>query len=339
MKETSKIMVLCDTEEEYAQLMTEFLKKHKNLPWELRTYTNVKDLLREERGDAELLVVAESDYEEDVGRLNTGRLVILNESGLMRWDNVFYVDKYQEAEEVLKSLLAIYVELAGVQLPGLPKDCRTVFVGNYSPVRRCRQTSFALTMSQLLSQKYRTLYLNFEHYAGLEELLPEAQTMDLADLLYFLSAETDKFKLRLQTIVKHKGDLEYVPPMKSGQNLLTISPTEWLTLLQKLEELGEYEYVVLDLSESMQGLFEILRLCKRVYTLTGEDRVARSKLLQYEHLLSLYEYEDVLEKTKQLNLKHIRRLPEELEQLTKGDLAKLVKGLICELESNEKEGK
>ena len=30
-------MALCDTEEEYAQLMTEFLRKHKDLPWELHT--------------------------------------------------------------------------------------------------------------------------------------------------------------------------------------------------------------------------------------------------------------------------------------------------------------
>lgn len=338
MRETSKVMVLCDTEEEYAGLMTEFLKKHKNLPWELHTYTNVKDMLREEKEEAELLVVAESDYGEEVRRLGAGRLVVLNESGLMKWENVSYVDKYQEAEEVLKALLAIYVEIADVQLPGLAKNCKTVFIGNYSPVRRCRQTSFALTMSQLLAQKHRTLYLNFEHYAGLEELLPTPRTMDLADLLYFLNVERDKFRLRLQTIVKHKGELEYVPPMKSGQNLLTIAPSEWLALLQKLEELGEYEYVILDLSESMQGLFEILRLCKRIYTMTGEDRIARSKLLQYEHLLALYEYEDVLDKTKRLSLKHIRRLPEELEQLTKGDLAELVKGLIRELESDgEKE--
>ena len=46
MKEkNSKVMVLCDTEEEYAQLMTEFMKKQRNLPWELHTYTNVDTLL------------------------------------------------------------------------------------------------------------------------------------------------------------------------------------------------------------------------------------------------------------------------------------------------------
>ncbi len=332
MREASKVMVLCDTEEEYARLMTDFLKKHKNLPWELRTYTD-RELLLREKGTVDLLVVAESDYGEDMQRLSISSPVILNESGLKKWEDVLYVDKYQEAEAVLKMLLAIYVESADMQLPGLGGDYKTVFIGNYSPVRRCRQTSFALTMGQILAGEHRTLYLNFEHYAGLEELMPQGQNMDLADLLYFLNSEKDKFKLRLQTIVKHVGELDYVPPMRSGQNLLTVTGAEWLTLLQKLEELGEYEYVILDLGESMQGLFDILRLCKRVYTMTAGDRIAKSKLLQYEQLLAMYEYEDVLDKIRHLSLKHIRKIPEELEQMTKGDLANLVKELIRELES------
>ena len=172
------------------------------------------------------------------------------------------------------------------------------------------------------------LYLNFEHYAGIAELLPDMQTLDLADLLYFLNADKDKFLLRMQTICRHVGNLDYIPPMKSGQNLLTITAAEWTKLLQKIEELGGYEYVILDLSESMQGLFDILRMCKRIFTLTREDRIAKSKLLQYEQLLSLCEYGDILDKTKRLNLSHIQRLPEELEQLTRGDLAELVNDLL-----------
>lgn len=332
MKEKDeKVMVLCDTEEEYAQQMSEFLKKHKSLPWELHTYTSVEDLLREEKGPVSMLVVAESAYRDEVRALMPKRLVVLSESGVLRWEKLAYVDKYQEAEEVLKCLIGIYMEIADVQLPRLQKSCRTVFIGNYSPVRRCMQTSFCLAMSQILAREHPTLYLNFEHYAGIGELLPDMQTLDMADLLYFLNADKDKFRLRMQTMLKRKGGLAYIPPMKAGQNLLAITGAEWLGLLQKIEELGEYEYVVLDLSESMQGLFEILRLCTRVYTLTREDRAAKSKLLQYEQVLALYEYEDVLEKTRRLSVSHIRRLPGELEQLTKGDLAELARKQIREL--------
>lgn len=328
MKEGEEVMVLCDPEEEYAQLMTEFLKKHKELPWKIRTYTSVDDLLHTEKAAVGLLVVSETAYSEELQSIQTPRIIVLNESGVVRWENVCYVDKYQQADEVVREILQLYIEVADKCPPRLRRKTDTVFLGNYSPVHRCMQTSFALTMSQLLAREHSVLYLNFEHYAGIAELLPDMQTLDMADLLYFLNAEKDKFLLRMQTICRHVGNLDYIPPMKSGQNLLTITAAEWMKLLQKIEELGGYEYVILDLSESMQGLLDILRMCKKIFTLTRDDRIAKSKLLQYEQLLSLCEYGDVLDKTRRLNLSHIQRLPEELEQLTRGDLAELVSDLL-----------
>ncbi len=330
-----KVMVLCDPEEEYAQMMSEYLKKRKNLPWKLHTYTDVEELFKGEQEGVEMLVVAESAFCQSMQSLSPKRLIVLNESGIMKWEDVIYVDKYQEAGEVLKQLLGFYMEVADVQLPMMRRDRKTVFIGTYTPVRRCMQTSFAVTMSMLLAKEHSTLYLNFEHYAGIGELLPDMQTQDLADLLYFLNAQKDKFRLRLQTMLKHEGSLAFIPPMKSGQNLLSITEGEWLGLLQKIEEMEEYEYVVLDLGESMQGLFEILRLCKRIYTLTKDDRTAQGKLRQYEQVLGLYGYGDILNRTKRLSLSHIRSLPEEMGLLTKGDLAEVVKGLLEDLEADE----
>lgn len=330
MNEKRKIMALCDTEEEYAQLFTDFLRKNRNLPWDVHTYTSVEDLLREEKEGFELLAVAESAYCEELQMLCPLRLVVLSESGMLRWENMLYVDKYQPAEEVLRFLLQIYAEVADSNLPLLRKNYNTVFIGNYSPVRRCMQTSFALAFSQLLSEKHTTLYLNFEYCAGIGELLPDLQTMDMADLLYFLSAEKEKFRLRMQTIRRKLGKLDYIPPMKSGQNLLTIRPAEWLELLQKIEEMGEYEYVILDLSESVQGLHEILRMCQKIFTLAEDDRIAKSKLFQYEQLLAMQEYKDVLERTRRLEPPRIRRIPEGLEQLTHGEFADWVKKILEE---------
>ncbi len=328
----NSILVLCDTEEEYAQLMTDFLKEHKNIPWQIHTYTDTGKLFKEEAKEKiNILVVAESAYSEEFKRLQPERIVVLNESGVIRWNDVRNINKYQQAENVLRELLEIFTEIAKDQLPRLIKNSNTRFVGIYSPVRRCLQTSYALTMAQLLAEEHRTLYLNFEHYAGITELLPDMQTRDMADLLYFLSCQQDKFRLRMQTILMHKGKLDYVPPMRAGQNLLTVTGAEWLSLLQRIEEFGEYEYIILDLSESMQGLFDILRLCVRVFTLTKDDRLSRSKITQYEQLLQLYDYADILIKTRKCVLPQIRRLPEDLEQLTRGELAELVRMQIKDI--------
>lgn len=207
MREQSKdILVLCDAEEEYARLMTDFLKLHKDLPWEIHTYTD-RNLLWEGERKAEIamLVVAESIYEETLQELQPRCMVILNESGVLRWGQIQNINKYQQADYVLKALLEVYMEIAEVGLPRLMSEGDTKFIGMYSLVRRCLQTTFALTMSQMLAEKHRTLYLNFEHYAGITEILPDMQTRDLADLLYFLNSEEDRFRLRIQTMIQKKG--------------------------------------------------------------------------------------------------------------------------------------
>ncbi len=323
-----RILALCDTEEEYAQLMTEFLRKNRELPWKIHTYTSVPEMVREEKRDLELLVISEAAYCEEAQRIEALGTVVLSESGVLRWENVFYVNKYQKAEEVLREILQIYLEIAGTRLPKLRNNLNITLIGNYSPVHCCLQTSFALTMGQILAKEHPTLYLNFEYCAGLAQLRSDMQSADMADLLYFLAADKEKFRLKLQSVRRRIGNMDYIPPMKAGGNLLTVDIAQWMDLLRRIEDMGEYEYVILDLSESMQGLFEVLRMCRIVFTLTKEERIAQSKLLQYEQLLSLCEYGDVLEKTRRLKIPHIQRLPEDLEQLTRGDLAALVQDLL-----------
>ena len=53
------VLALCDAEEEYAGLMTEYMEKQKNLPWHVRTYTDVKKMMEAER-EADIMLVAES---------------------------------------------------------------------------------------------------------------------------------------------------------------------------------------------------------------------------------------------------------------------------------------
>ncbi len=326
------VLVLCDTEEEYAQLMSDFLKGNHNMPWEIHTYTNIDTLLLEERDqNIRMLVVAETAYSKELEQLNAEKCVILNESGVIKWDKLSNINKYQQADNVQRELLEIYTELTQEPLPFLKGRGTTKFVGMYSPVKRCLQTSFALTMAQLLAQEHRTLYLNLEHYAGITELVPDVQTRDMADLLYFLTAKQDKFCLRMKTMIQKQGCLDYIPPMKAGSNLLLITSGEWQQLLHKIEELNEYEYVILDLSDSVQGLFDILRMCCKVFTLTKADHLSQCKLMQYEQVLQLYEYEDVLGKTNKCEIPKINRLPEDIEQLTKSELAKYAAFQIKEL--------
>ena len=99
--------------------------------------------------------------------------------------------------------------------------------------------------------------------------------------------------------------------------------------------MGEYDFIVMDLSECMQGLFDVLRICQRVYTITVEDKAGCAKLTQYEKLLEQYSYEDVLEKTLKCSMPKIRRLPTDLEYYDRGELAEFVMEQIMDLEPED----
>lgn len=317
------VLVFCDPEEDYAQRMCDYMRKDKLFPWSVKVYTHTSQLLESvKERQADMLVVSERIYQEELQKLCAGKTVILNETGTVRWEKVNNVDKYQEAGKVLQQLM----ELGDVPSPGLGRETGAKLIGLYSPVRRCLQTSFGLCYGKLLARKGKTLYLSFEQYCGMEELRGNSG-MDITSLLYYLGEE-GQFVTKAKGAIRQSGDMDYVEAVVNGQNLLYISCGEWKALLRKLTTLLGYEYIILDLSESVQGLFEILRMCERVYTLAKDDPIAKRKIDQYEQLLSAVEYQDVREKMSIYRLPLFRNIPLSMEQATKGDLADYVRQLV-----------
>ncbi|MBQ9142119.1 MAG: hypothetical protein IJX63_10060 [Lachnospiraceae bacterium] len=321
-----KLLVLCDPEEDYAQHMADFLRRKKESVWEIVAFTRPEELLKLEE-EIEILIISEAAYDTFVHELPAKLKILLNESGIVQENELVNIDKYQEAEKVRLAILECYMKLEREFFPRLGGDSCTKLIGMFSPVRRCLQTTFALTYGQLLAEKYRTLYISFEHYNGIEEW-QDCMRQDLSALLYYQQSEGTEFGLHIQTIVQRIGNLEYVAPIVNGDNLLYITMQEWQNLLKGLMEYGRYEYIILDLSESMQGLFEILRMCTKVYTIVQEDVKAQCKLNQYEQLLASQEYEDVRNKTAKCRLPVFRKLPESVEQYSKGELAEYIKGML-----------
>ena len=262
---------------------------------------------------------------EELPKYPVKQLVLLNESGCMRFSEVMNIDKYQEADNVKKELFKLYVGQQEVIYPALGRSSPAVCIGFYSPVRRCLQTGTAIAYSQVLSEKKRVLYLNFENFAHFTESMEEEAGADLTSLLYYVDAPKDEFALHLRAIRKNVGNWDYIPPMCNGENLSVTEAGDWVKLVAKCRTLKAYDLIVLDLNDSMQGVFEVLRQCDRIYTITKTDRAARKKQERYEYLVKKKMYDDILQKTKKLQIPAMSRLPEELEDYSRGELAEYVR--------------
>ena len=282
------------------------------------------------QNEATVLLVSQPLYERYGGEWEAGRRIILSE-GRDGPPGEQWIDKYQSVEAVVRKVLELASD-AGLLPPAARAGGREgmKLIGVYSPVGRCLQTTFSFTLGQLLARKHRVLYLNFECFSGFGKMLRKEFQAELSDLIYFLHNRDGRFPYRLESMTQKLNGLDYIPPAFSCLDLQRVEKEEWLALLDELGQSGLYEYVILDLSEVINGLFDILKLCSRVYTIVRDDGFAAAKQEQYEALLTCLDHEDILENTKKCRLPLFRQLPQGLEGLTRGELADLVRGLIEE---------
>ncbi len=329
-----KIMAICDTEEGYAFRMAEYILEKVKLPYTLHLFTAVEELKKfAGREEIEILLIAENAWRmirEEFVRSQVAQMFVLQESEQAEQDEICRIDKYQSPEKVVQKILDVMADKGEWKDYPQATDTEVKMIGIYSPVKRCLQTSFALTLGQLLAKEHRTLYLNFEMYSGLGELLRREYQTDILDLMYYFQNAREKLALRLPAMIQSAGGLDYIPPMQYALGIREVPGEQWLALCRDMVVIGEYEYLILDLDDGIDGLFDLLKNCQKIYTITRDDPFAMAKLRQYEQMLQFGELEEITEKTVKCRFPIFKHLPESLEMMTHGELAGYVKSIIQE---------
>lgn len=325
-----KMLAVCDTEAEYTRRFCDYVSKKGGYPFEVAAFTSKEKLCRFcEEENVDILLVSESVYDLSLKEIVKGDVILLSDEE-NREEGAEHIYKYQPCETVLREVMCYYAKRRPEALLEAARYGRMRMIGLYTPVHRCMQTTFAVTLGEILAKEHKVLYLNFESFSGLEKRLDREFMTDMSDLIYYVSNAREALFYKLKGMVETIQNLDYIPPVFSYMDLGRILPEQWFAMLKELEKLTDYEYLILDLSDSMQGLFDILRMCEKVFTLVREDDAALSKLYQYEKLLERADYADVLEKTSRYKLPLIRNVPFDISQLTYGELADYVRKLVKE---------
>ena len=139
--------------------------------------------------------------------------------------------------------------------------------------------------------------MNLEEYFGYGGIFTQADGGNLGDVLYYTRQENSNFGLRLGMLVRKMDELNYIPPMPVSLDLKEVLWEEWEVLLKQIVEDSVYEVILLDVGECVQGLFQMLDLCDRIYMPILEDSISQGKLRQYEENLKTLQLERLSEKT------------------------------------------
>lgn len=330
-----KIMAICELEEAYAFRMAEFITQKVSIPYTLHLFTETEGLENfMEKHDISVLLIGESAVRQLKIRPEIQNIFVLWEGGERLDEDYQYIDKYQKPKEIIREVAEHITELEGwdgTQGDGrMERRPKLKMVGIYSPVRRCLQTSFAVTMGQLLAREHKVLYLNFECCSGFDRMLRRDFQADMMDVLYYFKCAREKLSLKLPSMVQNINGLDFIPPGQSGFDMQNITGEQWLELLRVIERISDYEYLLLDLTDGMNGLFELLAHCCKIYTITKDDGFAMAKISQYEQILQMNELDEIADKTVKCRFPLFEKLPPDLNLMTHGELAGYVKAIIRE---------
>lgn len=322
-----RILAIFDSEENYAYRLMEFISEKTNLPFEIYVFT-VEDKFYScaHTKDIECLLISESVYKKEVETLKIPHIIILSENGENLSKTLHHINKYQSCENIFHEVMEYYTD----QSEAVPAALRTRkrkmrIVGIYTPIGRCLQTTFSLTLGQMLAKNYKTLYLNFEIYSGFARMLSRSFDSDISDLIYYFSCAREKLAYRMESMVETVNGLDFIPPAEIYQNLAGIRGSQWIDLFQEIEKTSEYECLLLDLTDGIMDLWEVLKECDNIYTIYREDGIAMAKIEQYEKALEHMNCKDITARTIRWKLPVFKQLPLHFDELTYGELAGFIK--------------
>lgn len=326
-----KQVAICDTNAEFAHKLQEYWKESGGIPCRVEFYTDPDKFLEYvSRQHPYACVIsedltAEDNYGKELAKYSE-RVMILCEDREGLPEGRIY--RYQNGDALARQLN----ELAGLGNGGTSgtAERQTKLIGVYTPIGRCLQTSFTLVLGQMLASKHKVLYLNFECFSGFSQMMQRNFNADMADLLYFLKNLSQDFSQQFVNMKQSINGLDFIPPAFSYIDISQVLPGDWEHFFDELGKQGEYDYILLDLTDYVQGLYQILRSCSHVYTITRNDGMALAKIAHYEDVLKELSYEDVLEKTKKCSFPIYRQLPVSMDDLIHSELADYVRRILRE---------
>ena len=321
-----RTLAICDPEQAYACRLMDALSRREDFPFEVLAFTGAERLQDSlARKPVQILLIAQGLFREEMKGW-VRHVILLQEEENSPVQELPCVSKYSSVLRIAKKVTETAMQTEG--LPFLQTAGKTCVYGFYTPVGRSLQTTLALTMGQLLAAHKRVLYLNFECCAGLTGMLgKQADHTEFASLLYYLQESKEQFLGRLYQAAECINGMDFILPASCGYDLYGIGREEWRRLLDLLDD-GQYDVILLDLSDGVQGLFDVLRRCTRIYTIVREDGFAAAKLSQYRETLERTDYSDVWERSKKLKLPFFCQLPKDIGTLSSGELAEYTKKVL-----------
>ena len=306
-----KNLVICDREFRYANNLAMNIARDSNWAVRVCVCTGIEHALNfRKTNDVHILIVDESyPYSERQSVMAEQTFVLCKGQVADLGKEECEIGKFRCADDIIKDIFEIYTEHTEENLMSLGRKRGAKLIAVYSPIHRIGKTTFARAIGREYAKQWQTLYINMEEYPALGE--KDEEGINLGDLLYYAKQGSSNFAAKIRAGAKTVDGMDYLLPIPVLLDLKEISCEEWELLLEQIVKNSAYERIVLDLGESIQGLFRILEMCNRVYMPILRDPVSEQKVKCYDRNVEYLKLEKLPKIT------HRFAMPENIEEYAK----------------------
>lgn len=335
-------IVICDAQEEYSENLFKILMRRYSGKYQFHIFHDPEKLrIFSQNMSIQILLVSEGYGEELIQGIKAEKIFVISEDERICKEDGRYIFRYQSAGNIMDRLLSqekmyqnslpengllqkdtsqkreLRERVSRESIPGRKERPRIRdepvikgILGIYSPVHRIGKTKYALRIGSQIAARVHCLYLNLEGCSGGSFYFPEKEGCDMGDLLYCVRQDGGNQGMKISSMTSQINGLDYILPMKNEVDFRAVKEKEWISLLSIIREKCIYDTIILDIGDSISGLYEILRQCSRIYMPYIEEEAALAKMDQFEKNLKEAGYGDILSRTVRRRIRKVR-YPEE----------------------------
>lgn len=302
--------IICDSNAEFAERMASYVNKRHLAPYIMESFTDV-NLLTEyaRRSKIEVLLIDECLYTEELVQLEPAKVFLLSDDqNNMHLNDMEHLYKYSSIPEIMKIVMCDYAE-RNKNAMSIGGNTKTKLLGAFSPFPGLECSSFLLTMALKIAEKKSVFYLSIKSTHGFRKILNKMSEPDLSDIMYEIKNGKKQMSEWTTGAIITYGNLDYVLPPPSITDLQCTENTDWNELMEALINSGKYEYILLDIDESISECFNLLDRCQLIYSPYDDNSMCRAAYAEMEDTLYKIGCGSVFEKMKKVEISGYR--PEE----------------------------
>ena len=277
----NRTCAIYDNNQNYARRLMNAMSRKANQQFNIELFTQ-RDAFERYLSEDEpaVAMVSEAGYFDELRDVYSGNLIVLTEEqqqdNLQFGDNAVAVYRYQPMDIIYREVL----EHSDLRPKGRLDTID--IIGVYSPVNVLPKTAFSLNVAKVLSERYKVLYINFEEFSGLDEILCARDDVTLSDALYYFrqgkQAAKDKILKTIQTV----EGVDYIPPVMCAEDISYIESEEMAAFVECAGKGGHYETVVLDLSSALRQPWRVMVCCTSIFMPIKNDYLWERKIFEFE---------------------------------------------------------